>query len=285
MSLFFYTQVHRGLSPLLQCLPHFLVISWKISVYWTQVLYYLLPHNKLHVKVNDLEQCIVFFPSFCGSGVWVKLLWVPPVYLGTQGLLWSCSICFQQGFGVIWNLKWGGCASNLTPLFVGRIGLLAGSWPEASAPCWILAGGHPQLLASGTFIRAAHDAVAGCSSEWTSEGDSTQHRSCRLYPNLQVNTQHLCCNLATGSDSQGPAHSQGQGSPQEAEILAVHRGSCPSHCLCSNLDWPFVMYVSLHSSFALCKLASTFILQEHRLKMGLLIPRTVSHVIGEPLWA
>ena len=180
MCRFFYTQVHRGLSPLLQCLPHFLGISWEISVYWRQVLYYLLPHNKLHVKIHDLEQCIVFSPSFCGSGVWVQLLWVPPVYLGTQGLLWSCSHCFQQGCGIIWNLKWGGCASNLTPLFVSRIGLLAGSWPEASALCWILAGGHPQLLASGTFISAAHDTVAECSSEWTSEADSTQHQSRRL---------------------------------------------------------------------------------------------------------
>lgn len=160
---------------------------------------------------------------------------------------------------------------SLQPLGL-RPHFLAGFCPQPpSLPCLV------------SLSRTAHYVALSEWTKWEGQWPRREPAFCNIISKCTPSSSTAFCLLEVSHQvqpaSRGGLH-KGVTNRRQDHFSALR--NCPPHCSCSillaicDLFW-------LHSSFALCKPATIFILGEHRSKMGLLITQTVNHVIDEPL--
>lgn len=181
--------------------------------------------------------------------VWVRS-WVQ--LIGGLWFSWGCREDVGKAAVSSERSAGEGSASSLTPEVLGRTRFFAALWTEAEATRWLWEK-PPSLPCPVSFSRAALN-MAVASLEWTSDRDSGQDRNhCHHYLISRSLPEPLVPALGwKGVTGSGPLPRAGAywGWPlQQAHLHSLRSG--PPHCSCIVLIWLFVIYLNLHSFFAL----------------------------------
>lgn len=161
-----------------------------------------------HLRAEDWEQC---------GGVWLKTVPLTTSWSQSQTRCGSgkAIVKCQLGPRSLQDSTEPGFASKLTQWLLVGFSSSRTVGPRALVPSWLFC-----FLTRDRFSLVFSNMAAGFTKviKWERTGESQWEAVTAFYHLIsEVTPHHLCCILLVGSKSPGPAHTRGEGSPQEWE--------------------------------------------------------------------